>query len=104
MKVNPVSIQSYQQIAQRDRAADRAKIAKADDQSLTIQPEKKSVSSSLAVRVPGASYADVLSPEENQALNLLFSKFRGNDQLGSGYQAGPAADETGVGRIIDLKV
>ncbi len=104
MKVNPVSIQSYQQIAQRDRAADRTKIAQTDGQSLTIQPEKKSVSSSLAVRVPGASYADVLSPEENQALNMLFSKYRGNDKFGSGYQAGPATNEFGVGRVIDVKV
>ena len=104
MKISPVSIQAYQQVAQRDRTGGQNKIVRSDDQSLTIQPEKKSVSSALAHRISGASYADFLSPEENQALDMLFGKFRGNDQIGSGYQASPGTDEASVGRVIDVKV
>ena len=104
MKINPVSIQSYQQIAQRDRAAEQTKALRSENQSLTIQPEKSSISSALAIKMPGTSYADFLSPEENQAMDLLFGKFRGNDKFGLGYQAGSSTDESGVGRVIDVKV
>lgn len=104
MKINPVSIQSYQQIAQRDRAAAQTKALQSEDQLLTIQPEKNSVSSALAVKMSGTSYADFLSPEENQAMDLLFGKFRGNDKFGPGYQASSATDGSAVGRVIDVKV
>lgn len=104
MKINPVSIQSYQQIAQRDRAAEQARALRSENQSLTIKPEKNSVTSALAIKVPGASYADSLSPEETQALEMLFGKYRGNDKFGAGYQTGSSSDEFGVGRVIDIKV
>lgn len=103
MKVNPVSIQSYQQIAQRDRTANNAQAIKSEEQSLTIKPEKSTVSSALAVKLPHSTYADYLSAEENQALEILFGKFRASGNFAPGSNSN-ATDETAVGKIIDVKV
>ena len=103
MKVNPVSIQSYQQIAQRDRTANNAQAIKSEEQSLTIKPEKSTVSSALAVKLPNSTYADYLSAEENQALEILFGKFRASGNFAPGSNSN-ATDETAVGKIIDVKV
>jgi hypothetical protein len=103
MKVNPVSIQSYQQIAQRDRTANNAQAIKSEEQSLTIKPEKSTVSSALAVKLPNSTYADYLSAEENQALEILFGKFRASGNFAPGSNNN-ATDETAVGKIIDVKV
>ena len=103
MKINPVSIQSYQQIAGRDAAEKNKQAAKAE-QSLRIEPQKNSESSGLAVELSGADYAGYLSTEEHQALDMLFGKFRNADRFGAGYQSGASKSNAPIGRVIDVKV
>jgi len=103
MKINPVSIQSYQEAVKPDRPGERRTISAPAEQSVTIDPQKNKVGSELAVNLKGASYADSLSPEEKQALDMLFGKFRGEDRFGGNYQSESSGGST-VGRMIDVKV
>lgn len=110
MKVNPVAIQSYQQAIRRDDAAalrqgDTNQAAEADKR-VKISPQNEGAESRLAIRARVGNYADILTPEEKSALDLLFSRFRDADRFGPGYQHGnPTNDDNNlVGGIIDLKV
>ncbi len=109
MKVNPVSIQSYQQVARREQPAQPQVKSEQDGSvknSVAIEPQKNLTGSKLAVKAPSGSYADYLSAEEKQALEVLFNKFQDNSRFGSGYRANAdnAKPEATVGRIIDVKV
>lgn len=101
MKINPVAIQSYQQVERRDnQAANRAQQQQGEavQSNVTIEP-KESTSSKLAVKGPSGTYADYLSPEEQKAMELLFSRFQETGRLGQNAQ-----DEKALGRMIDVKV
>jgi hypothetical protein len=109
MKVNPVSIQAYQQLTRRETPATQTESSQksAATDRVVIEPQKNTVGSSLAVKAPSGTYAEYLTPEENQALEMLFAKFRGTaERLGSGYQddVDNAGADAHVGRMIDVKV
>jgi hypothetical protein len=109
MKVNPVSIQAYQQPAPKseaDPAARRPAEKPAPESAIQIGPQKETAGSRLAVRPPTGTYAEFLSPEEKQALDILFSRFRDSNRFGSAYRADQQADqpETGLGQVVDVKV
>jgi hypothetical protein len=109
MKINPVAIQSYQQLARRQEpntAQPENSTNEPAGRTVTIKPQGEVRSSRLAVRVPGRSYAEFLTPEERQALDLLFSRFKNGDRFGASYRAEePATENAGpVGRLIDVKV
>jgi hypothetical protein len=73
---------------------------------VAIPPQSETQSSRLAVKVEGGSYTDFLSPEEKNALDLLFSRFSDRARFGQKYNHQTAADEDNgqLGRVIDLKV
>ena len=109
MKINPVAIQSYQQLERRDRPAETA-IGHAGtptvDEKITIAPQSAESTSRLAVKPPSGDYADLLTAEERQALDLLFRRFNDPARFGPGYmrQVDTAGETTLVGRIVDVKV
>jgi len=101
MKINPVAIQSYQQVDRRNsQASDAAqqKQGEAVKPDVTIEP-KETLSSKLAVKGPVGSYADYLSEEEQKAMELLFARFQETGRLGTSGQS-----EKALGRVIDVKV
>jgi len=110
MKINPIGVQSYQNLARRDNPA--AVKPDGQDQSaktvdaLSIAPQEQPERPRMAVRPIQASYADNLSPEEQRAMELLFSRFHDTSRFGPGYakdsQAAPT-DDPGVGNLVDLK-
>ena len=109
MKVNPVAIQSYQQAVRRDDAAALKNSEKNQtthaDKAVKIAPQNEGAESRVAVRARVGNYADILTPEEKSALDLLFSRFRDSDRFGPGYQHSSTTEENNlVGGIIDLKV
>ena len=73
MKVNPVAIQSYQQLNRQDRPQNRqaANTAEQPDKKMVIEPQNKMTKSALAVKGPDTGYAENLSTEERQALDLF---------------------------------
>ena len=110
MKIDPVGIQSYQQVTKRDQRATPMAHESPEGQfaeaRLTIEPQRETVSSKMAVKAPAGQYAEFLSVDERKALDLLFSRFRDGSRFGPGYNNGseaPAA-EAQIGRIIDVKV
>jgi len=109
MKINPVAIQSYQQSARREEPSTvrpENDSHKPSETTVTIKPQDEAFSSKLAVKVPNGGYAEYLSPEERQALDLLFSRFRDTDRFGASYRAEAPQDENSnsIGRLIDVKV
>jgi len=106
MKVNPVGINTYQNLTNQEKTAQKP----VDGSVSTQQPAAVSTTetqiSRLAVKAPSGSYADMLSVEEKQALDVLFSRFKDNERFGAVYQAKAetAAKEEALGRIIDIKV
>ncbi len=110
MKVNPVSIQAYQQTTRRESSAiptEKNKLAESQAANVVIEPKKSSVGSGMAVKAPQGTYADSLTPAESQALEMLFGKFRATaDRFGNSYQGDSemSSPEAFVGRMIDVKV
>jgi hypothetical protein len=108
MNINPVGVQSYQQLSRQENAPNRTDDGgkSAEVQKVTINPSEQAGESRLAVKVPRGSYADNLSGAETRALDLLFSRFTDAARFGPGYSNDVDGDsaETGVGNVIDLKV
>jgi hypothetical protein len=108
MKVNPIGIQAYEQLTQREQAPPapaETQVKSTPEKPVQITPQAEAASSKLAVKAPAGSYADLLSPEEKQALDLLFSRFRDSGRFGPGYARdnAAAAESVAVGNILDVK-
>ena len=107
MKINPIGIQSYQQIGQQNsKPAQRTESEETRVQSnkLQITPQEKT-ESKLAVEGPKGSFAEFLSTEERAALDLLFTRFRDSDRFGPGFKRDASAESTEtIGRVVDVKV
>ena len=107
MKVNPLGIQAYQQLAQERQAPlTGAKSPRAAEQKVVIKPQDATTRSALAIKAPSGSYAKFLSAEERQALDVLFAKFSDTSRFGSAY-AGKAEDSESaatLGRVVDVRV
>ncbi|MFZ5980708.1 MAG: hypothetical protein ACOYVF_08760 [Candidatus Zixiibacteriota bacterium] len=99
MNVNPIGINTYQNVSDQARTAEK----KNDQQPVPTRSDEAVVNevttSRLAVKAPKSSYADFLSTEERQALDVLFKRYNDNSR---------AAEETKsdapLGSIIDIKV
>ncbi|RKX22346.1 MAG: hypothetical protein DRP35_02140 [Candidatus Zixiibacteriota bacterium] len=109
MKVNPVGIQAYEQLVQRDKQTNLTEGAKSQKQQaskVSIEPQSELTKSELAIKAPSGSYAEYLTPQEKQALDLLFGKFRENGKLGVGYSKNSNNDNetTHLGSVVDVKV
>ncbi|MDD3731679.1 MAG: hypothetical protein PHU88_04815 [candidate division Zixibacteria bacterium] len=107
MKINTIGINAYQNLNHQSKTADRKE---PDAASLptpaNLAKATEAQSSRLAIKAPSGSYADLLSIEEKQALEVLFSRFRDNNRFAAVGQAesDTGARENVLGRIIDIKV
>ena len=88
MKINPIGIQSYQQVNHQNNSG-RTVAPEQDvprpEKPVTITPQPESAGSKLAIKTPGGNYAEFLTEEEKQALELLFTRFRDSSRFGAGY-------------------
>jgi len=106
MKINPLGIQSYQELIRRDNPATQQQQAASEVQQTTervsFEAGGAANASRMAVRAEKGSFDEFLSVEERQALDLLFSRFRGHERFVT-----ETADDTGstnaVGAWIDVK-
>jgi len=108
MKVNPLGIQAYQQLAheRQSPAAAGVKTSRAAEQKVVIEPQASVTRSALAVKAPSGSYAKFLSAEERQALDMLFAKFSDTSRFGAAYANKTEEAESGgtLGRVVDVRV
>lgn len=109
MKINPIGIQSYQQLTGRQNHAaqrlnDQDKSAVTDKQ-VKINPQNETTESRVAVKANSGNYADYLSPEERNALDILFARFKNSERFGANFQneEAPVKQKT-LGSVIDMKV
>lgn len=109
MKINPIGISSYQQLtgqdASRKPSADKKAEAPGAQSTVLITPQSEAKSSRLAVKAEAGSYADFLSPEEKNALELLFSRYTDRGRFGPSYSRNATEQEESVrlGNVVDLK-
>ncbi len=107
MKINPIAIQSYQQVNNKNnqeaQKASAENFLKGDTEQLTIKPQETS-DSKIAVKAQNSSFSDYLSPEEKNVLDILFNRFKDADRFGGSFQQDKAVDENKLGSTIDLKV
>ncbi|MFH1687344.1 MAG: hypothetical protein ABIE70_07460 [bacterium] len=111
MKINPIGLQSYQESVRRDNQptnADPSQVSPqpTTDKTVKIRPQDEAQRSRMAVRAPRSTYADNLSPEEQRAMELLFSRFRDAGRFGPGYVADPGTTDQatpGLGGLVDVK-
>ena len=109
MKINAAAIQSYQQISRQnrpDQPSTEKPSGSAPEAAVTISPQDETHSSSLTVKATGGNSEQLLTKEERQAIELLFSRFKDTSRFGPSYMAGSDSDEgkSPVGQLIDLKV
>ncbi|MCP4683879.1 MAG: hypothetical protein GY867_00370 [bacterium] len=107
MKINPVGIQSYQQLNRQNQPPAPAPKTEASSakEAVLIEPQTSLKKSAVAVKGPSGDYAKYLSTEERQALDLLFSKYADSSRFGAAFQADQSVDEgPTVGSLVDVKV
>jgi len=107
MKINPIGIQSYQQLNRQSQP--QAPAPKADnagvEKSVLIEPQTSLKKSAVAIKGPSGNYAQYLSVEERQALDLLFARYADSSRFGAKFAAdGETADSPALGSIVDVKV
>ncbi len=104
MKINPIGIQSYQQVPKREDNAGAASYREAEANPVAIEPKSSAVGSNVAVKAKSGTYADSLSTEERRALELVFARFKDSGRFGVNGKADGEKAESGLGQLIDVKV
>ena len=107
MKVNSIGIDTYRQTMNKP-AVDNKPVADGKSQvnagqkiEIPGQPDK--ISSSLAIKLKSGAFADMLSAEEKEAIELLFAKYQ-NGNRGSAYSSDGAASQAHLGNVVDVKL
>ncbi len=107
MKINQLGIQSYQTINKPDvqpRYTERIAEQQKSADTITLTPQSEAAGSQLAVRARGNGYADLLTPTEKTALELLFAKYQERAQNNATYGAGANSNpDAGLGVLLDVK-
>ncbi len=106
MKINPIGIQSYQQLNNRqNQVNEQAEKSQKTDDILNIKPKEITEQSEISVRAPEGTYAEFLSTEEKSALDLLFNKYQDSDRFGSAFnRANSQSANKTLGKVIDVKI
>lgn len=111
MKINPIGINSYQQTtgqeaARRQATSGSGDTTRTDSAKVVIPPQAETDSSRVSVKISRGNYAEYLSTEERQALDLLFSRFADRSRFEPGYSRdlALAEDDSHLGKTVDVKV
>lgn len=105
MKINSIGINAYQEMTGRAQANRKPVETNKSEQvqkteKIQIPGRVDRVGSDLSVKLEGEDYAKMLSPEEKQALELLFEKYgarRGNENSN-------ATNRPELGTFVDVKL
>lgn len=105
MKINSIGINAYQEMAGRSQANKKPVETNITNQiqkteKIQIPSRINRLGSDLSIKLEGEEYADMLSPEEKQALELLFEKY--GDKRG--ITNSNAANRPGLGTFVDVKL
>lgn len=105
MKINSIGINAYQQMTGRAQASQKPVPQEKTEQAqiigkIQIPSRTDKVGSDISIKLDGKDYADMLTPEEKQALELLFEKY-GAQKTGT---AAVQTEQSGLGRFVDVRL
>ena len=105
MKVNSVGIDAYRQTMEKPQVnkqavADRQQqVEKTQKVQVPVQTNK--VSSKLGVKLQAGTFDDMLSDEERQAIEMVFSRFR---NIAGSYTNDGTNESSTLGNFVDVKL
>jgi hypothetical protein len=105
MKISSIGVNAYREMTDQTRVIQKTSVPKQPEHiektgQVHIPGQANNIGSKLSVRLPSADYAEMLSPEERQALELLFQHYG----KGIGKAAASANSEAGLGNFVDVKL
>ena len=105
MKINSIGINAYQEMTGRAQASKKPVETIKNEQiqkpgKVQIPSRTDRVGSDLSIKLDGEDYAEMLSPEEKQALELLFEKY--GDKRGITNSS--STNRPGLGTFVDVKL
>ena len=105
MKINSIGINAYQEMTGKAQANKKPVELNKSEQvqktgKIQIPSRVDRVGSDLSVKLEGENYAEMLSPEEKQALELLFEKY--GDKRGIANSS--TTNRPGLGTFVDVKL
>lgn len=107
MKINSIGINAYRQTITENQKRIPTPEGNTKPHSVDrvlIPGQENSITSKLAVQLKGGKFADMLTPEERQALELIFEKFR-LAGLGDEHYAQKAVQKSEhLGKVVDVKL
>jgi len=105
MKINSVGINAYQEMMGKANANKKPVETTKTEQiqkteKIKIPGRTDKIGSDLSIKLAGQEYAEMLSPEEKQALELLFEKY--GDK--KGILDSNTTNRPGLGTYVDVKL
>ena len=103
MKISSIGVNAYREITNQSRVNQKPPAPKQPDQTekasqVHIPGQTNTIGSKLSVKLPNADYAEMLSSEERQALELLFEQYGKNFNTATSRSTGNA----GLGNFVDV--
>jgi hypothetical protein len=109
MNINSIGINAYRQTTAENQLQKKSgstvnDVSTSPADRVAIPGQENNITSKLAVQLKRGNFADMLTPEERQALELIFEKFRlaGLEEENYG-QKGPQKAEH-LGKAVDVKL
>jgi hypothetical protein len=107
MNINSIGINAYRQTTAESQIQKKNGTAvdnKPQADGVTIPGQENNITSKLAVQLKRGKFADMLTNEERQALELIFEKFRlaGLENENYGDKKAPSTEH--LGKIVDVKL
>jgi hypothetical protein len=104
MKISSVGINAYQEMVEPRQSMKNPPPASPEQNTVTksvhIPDRVDRVGSRLSIKLENGDYSKILSPEEKQALELLFKKFGD----GRGLSDISATSRPALGNFVDVKL
>jgi hypothetical protein len=105
MKINPVGVETYRQAMTRppvDNKTVPENKARVNETRINIPNEAERTGSRLSVKLKPGTFSDMLSPQEKQALDMLFAKYNNIKQ--GDYSRSNDTGQGHLGNLVDVKL
>ncbi len=106
MKINPIGISAYQQVARTGKTGHTNDINNSAASKLTVQPQNASEPSRISVKTRIIDTGTAMNPSERNALNNLLKVINEKNSANPVYARDTRAQVNSdfVGKLVDVKV
>ncbi len=107
MNINSVGINAYRQLDTDNQTARRQNAEQTISPSSAKTPveitgQTDKAKSVLGVRVNRGAFEEILTPQEKEALEMVFEKFRSAAALTATYERDGQTEKTRLGTMVDV--